>query len=53
MSSINNSWEENFVFVIAIPCWNFLMKESLLIKLDRSILNKNFSSAKLFLFDNS
>ena len=29
------------------------IKESLLIKLDRPILNKNISSAKLFLFDNS
>ena len=29
------------------------IKESLLIKRDRSILNKNISSAKLFLFDNS
>ena len=29
------------------------IKESLLIKRDRPILNKNISSAKLFLFDNS
>ena len=29
------------------------IKESLLIKRDRSILNKNISSAKLFLFENS
>ena len=27
------------------------IKESLLIKLDRPVLNKNISSAKLFLFD--
>ena len=29
------------------------IKESLLIKRDRPVLNKNISSAKLFLFDNS
>ena len=29
------------------------IKESLLIKLDRPVLNKNISSAKLFLFDNN
>ena len=29
------------------------IKESLLIKRDKPVLNKNISSAKLFLFDNS
>ena len=29
------------------------IKDSLLFKRDRTILNKNISSAKLFLFDNS
>ena len=29
------------------------IKESLLIKRDRPVLNKNISSAKLFLFDNN
>ena len=29
------------------------IKESLLIKCDRPVLNKNISSAKLFLFDNN
>ena len=33
--------------------FNLEIKESLLVKRDRPILNKNVSSAKLFLFDNS
>ena len=31
----------------------FEITESLLIKRDKHLLNKNFSSAKLFIFDNS
>ena len=31
---------------------NCLLKKNLLIKRDRPVLNKNISSAKLFLFDN-
>ena len=41
--------------ILTIENNRFLLdiKESLLIKRDRHILNKNISSAKLFLFDNS
>ena len=47
------SFEEFTILTNRNNKFNLDIKESLLIKWDRPILNKNISSAKLFLFDNS
>ena len=47
------SFEEFTILTNRNNKFDLEIKENLLIKRDRSILNKNISSAKLFLFDNS
>ena len=47
------SFEEFTILTNGNNKFDLEIKESLLIKRDRPILNKNISSAKLFLFDNS
>ena len=47
------SFEEFTILTNRNNKFNLEIKESLLIKGDRPILNKNISFAKLFLFDNS
>ena len=47
------SFEECTILTNGNNKFNLEIKESLLVKRDRPILNKNISSAKLFLFDNS
>ena len=49
----NPSFEEFTILANGNNKFVLEIKESLLIKRDRPILNKNISSAKLFLFDNS
>ena len=46
-TEIINFWQTDIIKFVVEP------KERLLIKRDRPILNRNISSAKLFLFDNS
>ena len=45
----------NFPFFDEFTIYKYILKikESLIIKGDRPVLNKNISSAKLFLFDNN
>ena len=47
------SFDEFTILVYGHHKYIFEIKESLLIKRDRPVLNKNISSAKLFLFDNN
>ena len=47
------SYEELTILTNKNNKFDLEIKERLLIKRDRPILNKNISSAKLFLFDNS
>ena len=48
----NPSFEEFSILTYGHDKYILEIKESLLIKPDRPVLNKNISSAKLFLFDN-
>ena len=47
------SFEEFTILTNGNNKFDLEIKESILIKRDRPTLNKNISSAKLFLFDNS
>ena len=47
------SFDEFIIFVYEHQKYIVEIKESLLIKWDKPVLNKNISSAKLFLFDNN
>ena len=47
------SFDEFTILAYGLHKYILEIKESLLIKRDRPVLNKNYSSAKLFLFDNS
>ena len=47
------SFDEFFILAYGHHKYILEIKESLIIKRERSVLNKNISSAKLFLFDNN
>ena len=55
ISSSSTCHQHIYITILANGNNKFVLeiKESMLIKRDRPILNKNISSAKLFLFDNS